>query len=62
MSQELKEVNKELIIKELKELKDKEVDVLYVFLESLVPKLSLEEIKEWETLLDFIDNKELINE
>lgn len=58
----MEKVNKELIVKELKSLSDKEIDVLYNFLEPLITELTLEEVKDWEDILNVLDNKELINE
>jgi succinate dehydrogenase flavin-adding protein (antitoxin of CptAB toxin-antitoxin module) len=58
----MEKVNKELIVKELKSLSDKEIDVLYSFLEPLITELTLEEVKDWEDILNVLDNKELINE
>lgn len=58
----MEKVNKELIVKELKGLKDKEIDVLYVFLEPLLTELTLEEIEDWENVLNILENKDLINE
>lgn len=58
----MEKVNKELIIKELKSLSEKEIDVLYSFLEPLITELTLEEVKDWEDILNVLDNKDLINE
>jgi succinate dehydrogenase flavin-adding protein (antitoxin of CptAB toxin-antitoxin module) len=58
----MEKVNKELIVKELKSLSDKEIDVLYNFLEPLITELTLEEVNGLEDILNVLDNKELINE
>ena len=58
----MKKLDKELVIKELKDLSNQEVDTLYFFIEELLPSFNLEEITELENVLNLIDNKELLDE
>jgi len=52
-------MEKDRINKLLKSVSSEEVDAIYLFLESILTNLSLEDMESWEIILKTLDTKKL---